>query len=389
MSLTLSRRSFVRTLLATGISSALDPLIAQTSPPPRWLLIGDSHGEGIYRAAWDPLKGTLGKPELAVATPQPTFLNLHPRLPVLYACNEVDGADGSISAFALDRNSGRLTHLATQTTRGGSPCFASVGRTGRLLFVANYAGGSLAVFPLSASGRPEPIGELFDCAHAHCGPGGPVKDRQSSAHLHCATLSPDNRYVLACDLGDDAILAFPIHPGAAHPLGEVTRIQTAAGAGPRHLAFHPNGRWLYCINEIDCTVSLYLWRPRSNQPAAESVPDATVSIRPQNAANNPPSTAAELRIAHDGRFLYTSTRFSDVLTVFSIDPGHGRLTEIQQLPCGGKTPRFFALDPGERWLVCANQDSDSINVFARDGNTGRLTPGGTFPATNPECLLWL
>ncbi len=391
MSLPVTRRRVLQTAVAAALAGGWLPLRSQQhAPPSGWLLLGDNTGQGIYRARWNAAAGEIGPAALAVATPQPTFLTLHPRLPVLYACNEADAPAAAVSAFQVDRSVARLTPVATQGTGGGAPCFASVDRTGSLLFAANYGGGSLAVFPLDSHGKPGPATTVFHCTGTNaCGAGGPVKERQSSPHLHCAVLSPDNRFVLACDLGDDAILAFPIQPPTHRPLGTPTRIQTSPGAGPRHLAFHPNGRWLYCINEINCTVSLYLWQRKSNQPILEAVPAATVSILPPNAPKSPPGTGGEIAFSHDGRFLYTSTRFSDVLTVLAVDPNHGGLTQIQQIPCNGRTPRFFALDPSERWLVCANQDSDNISVFARESNTGRLTPRGTFPATNPECVLWL
>ncbi len=388
----LTRRRVLQTSLAAAALGVWRPTLSQASAPPsRWLLIGGSQGQGIYRARWNEATGEIGTPELAVATTQPTYLTPHPRLPVIYACNEMDSAATSaVSSFHLDRAQARLEPMATQHTTGAAPCYASVDRTGNLLFAANYGGGSLAVFPLGPDGNPGPAATVLNCGDStECGTGGPVKDRQSAAHLHCAVLSPDNRFVLACDLGDDAILAFPIHPHTPQPLGKLTRIPTAAGAGPRHLAFHPNGRWLYCINEINCSVSLFLWRPHGDEPAAEAVPGATVSVRPPNTPADPPSTGAEIAFSHDGRFLYTSTRACDVLTVFSVDPSHGQLTQIQQVPCGGKTPRFFALDPSERWLVCAHQDGNSITVFSRDSSTGRLTPRTTTPATNPECLLWI
>ena len=387
----LSRRTLLRSSLAAGLFGALESAQTQAATPATgWLLLGNGTPQGIYRARWNARTGEIGPAELAVATPHPSFLAVHPRLPVLYACNEQDAPAASVSAFTLDRKHARLSPLAKQPTGGSDPCYVSTDRSGHLLFAANYTGGSLSVFPLDPGGQPGPAATLFDCnTSGNCGAHGPVPDRQTAPHLHCATLSPEGRFILACDLGDDAILAFPLAPGTTHPLGPVTRLAASPGSGPRHLAFHPNGRWLYCINELGCTVGLYLWGPQGETPAAEMVPGATVNIRPPNAPQQPASTAAELAITRDGTFLYTSTRFSDVLTAFRIDPQHGHLTQIQQLPCGGKTPRFFSLDPTERWLLCANQDSDTISVFGRDRASGRLTPANIYPAPNPQCILWL
>ena len=382
-----SRRAVLQGLLATGALHSAS-LFAEPATPMRWILIGTNKGEGIYRSRWNPETGTLSTPELAIASSKPTYLARHPRLPVIYACNEDDVPAAAVSAFSLDSDTATLKLLGTQPTHGSAPCYVSLDRTGKVLFAANYSGGSLATFRLSASGAPSPAAEVFECqGKAVCGAAGPVKDRQSDPHLHCATLSPDGRFVLACNLGGDTILVFPIQPGAKQPLGSPSRIPTKAGAGPRHLAFHPNGRWLYCIDELDCKVVLYRWTPESG--TAEPIPDGEVSILPAGGSSAATSTGAEIVLTRDGHFAYASTRFTDVLTVFHVDAASGKLTKLQQLSCGGKTPRFFALDPSERWLVCGNQDSDTVTVFARDAHTGQLTPNNTYPATNPQCLLWI
>ncbi len=171
-------------------------------------------------------------------------------------------------------------------------------------------------------------------------------------------------------------------------MGQPKAIRTLAGAGPRHVAFHPNGKWLYCIDELDCKVVPYRWDPTGDSLAVP-VEGGAVSILPPQATGAPTSTGAEIALTRDGRFAYASTRFTDVLTVFRVEAATGKLTQTQQLPCGGKTPRFFALDPTEGWLVCGNQDSDTLSVFARDAQDGHLTPRGTYPATNPQCVLWL
>ena len=385
-----SRRTVLQGLLATGALCSTRILAQPQASSMNWILIGTNKGEGIYRSRWNSETGTMGAPELAVPSSKPTYLTLHPRLPIVYACNEDDVPAAAVSAFSLDHQTAGLKPLGTEPTDGSAPCFVSVDRTGRVLFAANYSGGSLAAFPLDAKGAIKPSATVFNCAGKPvCGALGPVKDRQDGPHLHCAVLSPDQRYVLACNLGGDTILVFPIHPGAQLPLGTPTRIPTKAGSGPRHLAFHPNGRWLYCITELGCTVVLYRWNAEGGNAQAEPVPGGVVSVLPPNAPGTTTSTGAEIAFTRDGRFAYTSTRFTDVLTVFRVDASTGKLTQSQQLPCGGKTPRFFALDPTERWLLCGNQDSDSVSVFARDAHSGQLTPGNTFPATNPQCLLWV
>ena len=354
------------------------------------VLLGTQNGAGIYRARWDARTGQLTAPELAVPTPRPTFLALHPTLPVIYAGNEGDGAAATVSAFTLDRAQASLTPLGMQPTQGNSPCFVSLDRSGQLLFAANYGGGSLATFPLDGKGVPRPTADFFSCKKSGlCGTPGPVPDRQDGPHLHCAVLSPDNRFVLACDLGEDAILVFPIHPGEQPALGKPQRIPARVGSGPRHLAFHPNGRWLYCIHELDCTVDRYTWHSGKGMADVRLVPESVITLAPRSSDPKLPNTAAEISVTRNGEFLYTCTRGIDILTVFRIDPASGSLKQLQQLPCGGQSPRFFALDPSERWLLCTNQVGDSVTVFARDSNTGQLTPHGSMAMPSPMCIVWL
>lgn len=389
----ITRRQALQGSLAAALTAAWarSPGQAADHSSRQWILIGDSTGQGIYRARWNGGTGEIGTPELAAPTAQPTFLTRHPHLPVLYACNETDSATTSgVSAFRFDPQTAALTPLDTQLTQGSSPCYASVDRTGSLLFTANYGGGSLSALPLDGAGRLEPAATVFRCPGSTvCGAGGPVQDRQTAAHIHCVTLAPDNRFVLACDLGDDAILVFPVHLHQPAPLGQPVRVAAVAGSGPRHLAFHPHQPWLYCINELDCTVTRYDWRVHKGAPVLQPVPADTVSVLPAGAKHDGSSTGAELAFSSDGRFLYTSTRSVDVLTVFSVHAHEGSLTQVQQVACGGRTPRFFALDPTERWLLCAHQDGNTITAFHRDNATGMLESRGTYPATNPECLLWL
>ena len=392
------RRRFLQTALALAASRTTGGWAQAHSSRHAWVLLGPVTGKGIFRARWNGATGELGTPELAVATPQPTFLTAHPHLPVIYAANEGEGEAAAISAFTVDRLQGTLTLLGQSPTHGNAPCFVSVDRNGRLLFAANYSGGSLSAFRLDAAGKPGSAPGVFACAgNTLCGTPGPQADRQDASHFHCAVVSPDNRFVLVCDLGEDDLFIFPLTPSATRPFGDPLRVPTRAGSGPRHLAFHPNGRWLYCISELDCTVELYAWRAHGQHAELTPVPDSIVSVRPQGSSAGKPTispssqvnTAAELAISRDGRFLYTSTRGVDLLTSFHIDTATGKLTPLQQLACGGRTPRFFAFDPSERWLLCAHQNGNSITTFARDPKTGELTPKATHDVINPQCMLWL
>lgn len=383
-----TRRNLLTGALAATVVSRLG--WAETaSGAETWMLLGTQDGEGVSRARWHAATGQMGAPELAAPTTRPSYIALHPHLPVLYACNEKEGDAAGISAFAIDRQSAMLKLIGQQQTHGDDPCYVSVDRTGKLLFTANYGGGSLSVFPLDAEGAPGAMDEQFSCAKSRaCGSLGPAHDRQDAPHLHCATLSPDNKSVLACDLGDDAILIFPVNLGQSEPLGKAVRIPARPGSGPRHVAFHPNGKLFYCIHELDCTVDAYSW----NGSAANTrlVPDSVLHLAPASGDPAKPNTGAELVVSRDGRYLYASTRGNDQLTVASIEPAnHAKLTTVQQLPCGGAKPRFFALDPAEKWLLCANQDGGTVTVFGRDAKTGKLTPHAEQAAPSPMCIVWL
>ena len=189
--------------------------------------------------------------------------------------------------------------------------------------------------------------------------------------MHCAVVSPDNRFVLACNLGEDAIEIFAIHPSAAGPVEAPTRVAARAGSGPRHLAFHPNGRWLYCIHELDCTIDLYDWNVSNGQPAPILRKDSVTSTLATRAAL-PGSTACELVISPDGRFAYANTRGENSLAVFRIDPSTGLLTEQQRINTGGGVTRHITFDPSRRWLLCSNQGTSTVTVFAHDPATARL-----------------
>ena len=392
----LTRRRLLAGVTAAAIAGRLGSAQAAGAAENSWALLGTQDGEGVYRARWNAATGDLGPTELAIATPRPSYIALHPRLPVLYACNEYDGDAATVSAFGVDRQRAALTPLAQQKTHGNAPCYVSVDRTGRLLFSANYSGGSLSAFPLDSHGSPGPESALFACkGHTVCGHVGPIGARQDAAHLHCAVVSPDNRSVLACDLGDDAILIFPIHPRTPQPLGPPTRLAARRGSGPRHIAFAPSGSSFYCIHELDCTVDVYSWPGTEKAVAggAKLVSGPVALTSADKAVAGPsavPNTAAEIAVTRSGHFVYASVRGINELSVLRVHPGQKTALEaVQRISCGGDGPRFFALDPSERWLLCANQKSSTVTIFARDAQTGHLTPHSKQSAPSPMCIIWV
>jgi 6-phosphogluconolactonase len=372
--LTTSRRAFLASSVAFPF--ALRSFASPASANPHWILLGTGTTQGIFRAAWNPTTGELSHIAQAAATDHPSYLALHPTLPIVYAVNESPTNDGALAAFQIDPATATLAPLQRVSSGGNGPCFVSIDPSGRAAFSANYGSGSLAAFNL-IGGTLKAAASVFHCAdNPACGTLGPQKDRQDAAHMHCATLSPDNRFVLACNLGEDAIEIFPLDLAAAArqqpPLEAPLRVPTRPGSGPRHLAFHPNGRWLYCIHELDCTIDLYAWNVSNGTPAPILRQDSVTSTLASR-THLPGSTACELTLSPDGHLLYANTRGENSLVVYRIHPTTGLLTEQQRIQTGGFLTRYFTFDPSRRWLLCANQGSSTITVFPHDPTTGHIT----------------
>ncbi len=364
-----------------GLSAGQGPVSSS-----RWVLLGTDTGKGVYRAAWNAATGSLGPVQLVGEAARPSFLAKHPTLPVVYAVNGVSGEGAAVSSFTLNAASGGLTPLNKVGSQGDGPCFVSVDPTGSMAFVANYAGGSFAAFRVTNVGSlAQAIGVFKYTQATH----GPVADRQDAAHIHCATIAPGDKYVLACDLGDDVILIFPVTPGAGDSVRVPIRVGARAGSGPRHVAFHPNGSFVYCIHELDCTIDLYDWRMQQGQPVMRLRENSVVSTLAKGASAKG-NTACEIVISDDGKFLYSCTRGVDTIEVWRIDE-NGYLTELQRVSSGGKVPRYIAFDPSRRWLVCCNQGAaGNVTVFSHDAATGRLgVKPKTFAAPTPMFALWM
>jgi 6-phosphogluconolactonase len=348
-------------------------------PAPTFVYFGTDTAKGvakgIYVSQFDSARGHLSPPVLAAASLRTSFLALsgavvgHPRL---YAANEGTGATATISSFAVDLGSGALRPINQVSAGAAGPAYVSLDATGEMAFVADYAGSAIATYTVLPNGAlSEPV-EVIDYRAAKFGKRGPVAARQDAPHPHSVHVSPDNRFLLVNDLGSDAISVFPIEPGAR--LGKLALFTNdRPGCGPRHIAFHPNGRWVYSINEIDSTINHFLWSTTSSRTDPQGMLVNTGQVvktdAPGTAAGK--NTAAEIAISPDGNFLYASNRGEDTLVVFSIDDA-GKLALVQRIGCGGKTPRHFTLSPDSKWLLCGNQDSATVTVFRRDGATGKL-----------------
>jgi len=315
-------------------------------------------GRGIYSAQLNLATGALSEPELVAATANPTFLALSPSQDVLYAVSE--GPELAV-AYRIDPASGALRALGQSGSGHPAPCHITVDRTGRTVLVTNYHSSILAAIPVAADGGLGPPHVLV-----HRGSSvDPV--RQTAAHVHSATVSPDNRFAIVCDLGQDRIFTYALDAAAAELAPAAPPfVATRPGAGPRHFAFAPDGRHGYAINEIDGTIATYAYAPATGALTPQSI----ISTLPPDFTG--PASAAELRFHPSGRWLYASNRGHDSLVCFRVEPDSGALTALDWFAAGGRNPRHFTLTPDGAWLICCHQDSNTISVFAVDPDSGRL-----------------
>ena len=340
----------------------------------------DGRSKGIYRLFLNATSGAMRVDGLAAESRNPSFLALHPNGRTLYAVNEVHDhggkPTGAVTAFAIARESGALTLLNQLPSHGKDPCYVSVDRTGRTVLVANYTSGSIASFTVRQSGRLG-VARTIVQHEGH----GPNVERQTSPHAHCIMTDPGNRYVLAADLGVDGVLIYRFDERTGSIANVANGVAAKPGAGPRHLAFHPSGRFLYVVNELDSTLAVYTYD--AEHGSLDQVQVTAASPGGTVAANHP----ADVHVASSGRYVYSSNRGDDTIAVFGIDARSGQVTPVEQVSTGGKTPRNFALDPTGRFLLVANQRSDSILSFRVDAESGRLTPTGqTAEVPVPVCI---
>jgi len=351
--------------------------------------------KGIYRSNFDPVHGQLTPPMLIAATARPSYLALSPpgaSRRSLYAVNAINDPAATVTTFMLDPATGNLQKTGQVPSGGAGPAYVSVDSTGHAAFVANYFGASIVSYRVQPDGTlSQPVERLDFKDRQKFGAPGSNSTRQDNSHPHCVTISPDDRFLLVCDLGTDHIAVFYIHPETGLLSDPHLFTNERPACGPRHVVFHPNGRWVYCINEIESSIDRCLWTATrfSNTPQGLLV-NSTFTIK-TIAADFPAekNTAAELSISPDGSFLYASNRGEDSLVVFSIAKS-GDLTLLQRISCGGKTPRHFTLDPTAQWLICGNQDSANITVFRRDAATGKLSgPSQTVALDSPLFTLFV
>lgn len=321
---------------------------------------------------------------VAAETDSPTFLALDEKRRLVFAVNEVDKYQGkpagAVTSFSIDAKTGKLTQLSQQSSMGAGPCHLVLDKTGKNLLVANYSGGSVAVLPVSADGKIGPATAFIQ----HTG-NGANPDRQKGPHAHCVTLDPSNKIAFVCDLGLDKVIAY--HFDAEHgtlTADDALTISTKPGAGPRHMAFRPDGKFAYVINELNSTVSAYAYDVATGK-LTELQTESTLPPYYDG-----PNSGAEIAVHPSGKWLYVSNRGNETVVLFDIDKESGKITYTEEQNTGGKKPRHFSLQPNAKHLAIANQSSDTLLVCRVDDGNGRLKPSGVFsPAPSPTCAVFL
>ena len=390
-----NRRGFLKSVaaLAPLFGANFSRLLASAAAaaePGRTLFVGTQTGsgsQGIYAYAWDPQAGTLKLQGLAATTPMPTFLVLSADKRILFTANETDSFEGAksggVSSFHVVRQANLrpiLSLINSEAAAGAGTTNVTLDHTGRVLLCANYGGGSASSFQVSQGGRIGPV-----VSHFQYSGHGPNHDRQAAPHVHRATVSPGNRFALFNDLGLDVIHIYALDPATAKLTPHEPAVWHAPpGSGPRSLRFHPSGRWAYCVTEMGSSVMVLDW----DEARGTLTTKQQVALIPAGFYGR--SQASETALDRTGRFLYAADRYYDGFYSFSVDTGTGELHGLTRTAAAGKTPRYITLDPSERWLLSADQDSDQIEIFARDPHTGKLAPHGTaVPQSKPQCLVFV
>ena len=374
----ITRRSFVFALLCL---LPILPVFPQTPNQKFLAFVGtytDKTGsKGIYAFDFDPSSGKLTPRGLAVETPNPSWLVIHPNSKWVYAANE-SGKQSSISAFSIDTKSAKLTFLNKLPAAGEDPCYLSFDKTGKYLFVANYTSGNVVVFPILPDGK---LGE-HTSAVKDAGPLGPNKERQEAPHAHWIEPTPGNRLVFVADLGLDRVLAYSFDAtnGKLTPAFSHSAV-LSPGTGPRHGVFSKDEKFLYVLGEMKSTVTTFVADGKGGYRATQSVSGLPANFSGRN-------DAAEIALHPSGKWLFTSNRGHDSIAGFAVDPPKG-ITALGTTPTVGKEPRHFALDPTGRFLLAENQNSNSIVVFRIDPETGALSQVSTTEGVpSPVCLVF-
>lgn len=395
----LSRRTFLKSSAAFALAQAAFGPAQSGSTDGKLKLYagtytsavdGGANGEGIYLFEMDARSGVLSDAELVAKTPNPSWLSIHPSKKFLYAINEVNDyqGSGSVTAFAIDSATNGLNPINTVSSEGAGPAHMSLDASGKFVFVANYAGGGIAVLPIHDDGS---LGAAVDvhrdtdalgARRATSAPRGSFAiSGHDKPHAHMIAADPSGKFVLATDLAQDRIYVYRFDAAT----GKLTPAETPfaslpTGDGPRHFAFHPNGRWLYLIAEEASVVVFFHFNPATGALDAQQ----TLSALPAGFAGT--NFGSEIAVSHDGKFLHSANRLHDSISTFAIGTD-GRLKYVGETSTMGDYPRFFCFDPSGKFVYACDQRSDSIATFSVNRDSGLLTFTGKYTAIGSPAML--
>ncbi|MFD1142364.1 lactonase family protein [Larkinella insperata] len=354
--------------------------LAEAQSPKEIIYVGtySTRGsEGIYVLEFDRSAGSLKQLQTVSNAKSPSFLAVHPSGKYLYSVNEAAANSGGVSSYSIEPKTGKLTMMNQQSSHGRGPCHIAVDQTGKLAFVSNYGGGTFTVLPIKNDGT---LGAATDTLKYEG--KGANSQRQEKPHIHSATVSPNNRFVYVCDLGTDKVYIYEFDKASGKVKPAATPYASVApGSGPRHIAIHPNGKYLYLVEELTSSVATFAL---DSKTGALTLLQDNVKTLPADFTGN--NTSADIHTDPKGKFLYQSNRGHNALAVLSI-ANDGKVTLNGQQSTDGKTPRNFLIDPKGEYAFAANQDTDNIVVYKIDGKTGQLNPTGTqIKVPAPVCL---
>ena len=384
-----NRREFLR-VAGLGALAAAGPCGYRTRPEQKAeadvFYVGtytDGDSEGIYRCRFDAETGAVEVLGATGGIENPSFLAIDPSGRYLYATSETSEFSGEpgggVYAYAIAPTSGDLRPINAQSSRGGGPCYVTTTPQGGHVLVANYGGGNVAVLRVGEEGGLHAASDVVQHEGSSVNPS-----RQAGPHAHCVVLDADARYAFAVDLGLDQVLIYRLEDdGTLHP-ADPPWVELEPGAGPRHLAFHPDGTRAYVINELNSTVTAFSY----DAERGKLTETQTITTLPDDASGE--NYPADVHVHPNGRYLYGSNRGHDSIVVYAIEPDSGKLSLVQHEPTGGKWPRNFGIHPSGRYLLAANQNSNTLNVFAIDEGSGRLAPTGhSLDIPSPVCVRFL
>jgi len=373
-------------LLAIGgdraVALAVDGLAIDGLAVEQPLFVGTNAKErGIFASMLNLATGEFGPAQAVGDAPRPGFLALHPQLPMLYAVTrEKERPSGGLRAFLIEsatqRATLKLTLVNRQLTGDEGATHLALDPLSKLIVVAHYSGGSTALLPLSDDGSIRPVAILVPHGGTSVHP-----DRQTEPHAHGVAFDASGQFVCVADLGTDEVIVY--RHRAAEKLERHTVWKAAPGAGPRHVAFHPNGQWLYCLNELNSTMSVLVF----DANAGKLTELQTVDTLPGGFTG--PNSTAEVVVHPSGKFVYGSNRGHDSTAAFSIDADTGRLRLIEVEPTRGGHPRFIGIEPSGKYLIAANRDANNLVSFRIDLATGALAPTGhQVSVPQPVCVVF-